>query len=293
MNYSIENDLLKVEVNEQGAELCSIFSKSTKREYIWQANPSIWGSSAPVLFPNIGLLKGGEYTHKGKRYQLPKHGIIRNSSKIKMVSHSQSRISFLLSHDDESLKQFPFEFDFKINFMLNGNRLQVFHEIINLGAESMYFSLGGHPAFNCLWQEGEKLADYYIEFDKSETASILRLNAEGLLTKEKIPFLKDQNEIALNSTIFENDALIFTDLHSSEVTLRCKKNKTKIKMSYGDFPCLGIWSKPKAPYVCLEPWDGLPDFEDSKGDWTKKKGNRTLEPGNTYYASYQIQILEG
>lgn len=292
MKYSIENELFKVEVKEQGAELCSMQSKKTGREYIWQADPNIWGSSAPVLFPNIGNLKGGEYIFEGQKYTMPKHGIVRNNPKVSLINRSQSRLSFSLGHDEETLKQFPFEFNFKINFLLNGNRLQVFHEVVNTGNKPMFFSLGGHPAFNCIWEENEKLSDYYIEFDKAETASIVQLGESGLLSKKEIPFLKDQKELFLSPTIFDKDALIFTELNSSEIAIKSKKSKTRIQMNFGDFPFLGIWSKPKAPYVCLEPWDGLPDYEDSNQEWLKKIGNHKLMPGNTYYASYQIQIVE-
>ncbi|MBU2885852.1 aldose 1-epimerase family protein [Gilvimarinus agarilyticus] len=292
MKHSIENEKFRVEVKEAGAELCSIKSLTSDKEYIWQADPEIWGSSAPVLFPNIGALKEGCYKFEGETYQLPKHGIIRNNPKVKLANHTPSRMSFMLTHDEDTLKQYPFEFEFKINFLLMDNKLQVFHEITNIGRNPMYFSLGGHPAFNCIWEEEETLADYYIEFEKKETAGISVLSDRGLLLKEEIPFLVNTNKIPLTKNLFDNDALIFTDLHSSEVSLKSKKNKTQIKMNYQDFPFLGIWSKPNAPYVCLEPWNGLADYEDSNQEWLAKIGNHKLMPGNTYYASYQIQVIE-
>ncbi|UXP30624.1 aldose 1-epimerase family protein [Reichenbachiella agarivorans] len=292
MKYSIENSQFRVEVEELGAELCSIKSLKSEREYIWQADPKIWASSAPVLFPNIGLLKDGSYKFEGKTYQLPKHGIIRNNAAVKLINRSPSRLSFSLSHSEETMKVFPFEFEFKINFLLMDNRLQVFHEVVNTGKNPMYFSIGGHPAFNCLWNEGESLSDYYIEFEEDETASISQLTPGGLLMKEEIPFLKESKKLYLSEKLFDKDALIFTELHSSEISLKSKKNKIQIKMNFADFPFLGIWSKPKAPYVCLEPWDGLPDYEDTTQEWTAKIGNLKLKAGNTHYASYQIQIIE-
>ncbi|PIB34268.1 hypothetical protein BFP72_01885 [Reichenbachiella sp. 5M10] len=292
MKYSIENEHFRVEVEEVGAELCSILSKSSQREYIWQADPSIWGSSAPVLFPNIGALKGGSYTFEGQRYQLPKHGIIRHNPNVKLINRSPSRLSFSLSHSEETMKVFPFPFDFKINFLLMDNRLQVFHEIVNIGKDPMYFAIGGHPAFNLLWKKGETIRDYFLEFQDRETAGISLLTNDGLLKKTETPCLKDTNRLALTETLFDKDALIFTELNSSEVSIKSKKNKHQIKLNYADFPFLGIWSKPGAPYVCIEPWDGLPDYEDSTQEWLAKMGNIKLKAGNTHYASYQIQILE-
>lgn len=54
MIHTIENDYLRVSVDDHGAELCSIFDKVHNREVIWQADPAYWKRHAPVLFPNVG-----------------------------------------------------------------------------------------------------------------------------------------------------------------------------------------------------------------------------------------------
>lgn len=292
MKYSIENDLFKVEIDECGAELCSILSKSSGYEYIWQADPNTWKGAAPVLFPVIGALKSGKYSYNGKSYELPKHGFVRHSDKVRLINRTSSRLSFIIASDEETLAMYPFKFEMKISFFLFENRLQVFHEIANSGQEPMYFSLGAHPAFNYPWKEGENKDDYYLEFERKENNSIFVVSDNGLLTKEEQSFMEDTNRLPLENGMFDNDALIFTELNSSEVSMKSKSSKGKISVNFDDFPFLGLWSKPGANFLCIEPWDGLPDFVDSDQELTRKPGIIKLGPGSIHYASYTIQIFE-
>lgn len=292
MTHSIENEYLKVEVHQKGAELSSIKSKKTGREYIWQADPKIWGSSSPVLFPNIGFVKNDEIIFEEKKYTLPKHGLVRSNDNIELINKTPTRLSFKLSSSEETLKSFPFKFDLKVNFFLVENKLQVFHEIINLNSNPMYFSIGGHPGFNIMWDKNDTYEDYFIKFDKKETASILELSENGLLKKTEKPYLNNTNKLKLKKGMFDEDALIFSNLNSSSVSIRSKNSKDYIEFSFDDFPFLGIWSKPEAPYICLEPWDGLPDFETSDQQWINKYGNVKLKESDTHYASYKISINE-
>ncbi|MDW3209063.1 MAG: aldose 1-epimerase family protein [Reichenbachiella sp.] len=292
MKYSIENDLFKVEVDECGAELCSILSKKSGHEYIWQADEKVWKGSAPVLFPVIGALKSGSYIFNEKSYELPKHGFVRNSNKVRLINRTRSRLSFILSSDEETLDMYPFKFDLKVSFFLFESRLQIFHEVANTGDDHMYFSLGGHPAFNYPWKEGENKDDYYLEFERKENNSIFVISENGLLTKDELPMMEETNKLPLKKGLFDNDALIFTELNSSEVSIKSKSSKDKISVNFDDFPFLGVWSKPNADFLCIEPWDGLPDFEDSDQELTKKPGIIKLGPGSIHYASYTIQIFE-
>ncbi|MEO9964706.1 MAG: aldose 1-epimerase family protein [Reichenbachiella sp.] len=292
MKYSIENDQFKVEIDECGAELCSILSKKTDYEYIWQADPKVWKGAAPVLFPIIGALKGGKYTYDGKTYELPKHGFVRNNKKVRLINRTSSRLSFAISNDEETMAMFPFKFDMKISFFLFESRLQVFHEVVNTDSNPIYFSIGGHPAFNYPWKEGENKDDYYLEFERKENNSIFVLSKNGLLTKKEKPLMKETQKLSLENGLFDNDALIFTELNSSEVSIKSKSSKGKISVNFDDFPFLGVWSKPNANFLCIEPWDGLPDFEDSDQELTHKPGIIKLGPGSIHYASYTIQIFE-
>ena len=169
MTYTLSNSELKLSVLKTGLEICSVISQKTGTEYIWQANPDIWGSHAPVLFPIIGALKNGEYRFKGKMYSLPKHGLVRYSDKARLTQHENNSLSFSLVWDEESIEYYPFKFEFLTRYMLPGSSLFIEHTVINHGDEPMYFSLGGHPAFNCPLHEDETYSDYYLEFEKKET----------------------------------------------------------------------------------------------------------------------------
>jgi len=292
VKYHIENELFKVVVDETGAELCSIQSNKTNREYIWQADPEIWGSSAPILFPIIGELKGGGYKYNGKEYKMSKHGFVRGNDKVKLINRTPTRLSFLLSSNEETLRSYPFDFDFKVSFFLHSNKLQVFHEVVNLNEEQMLFSLGGHPGFNCPFDKDEKYEDYFIEFENTEEAHGHEVLASGLLKKKEKTILEKTNKIKLQSDLFDKDAVIFTDLSSGALHIKSKNHKDKIKLNFHDFPFLGLWAKPNANFICIEPWAGLPDFEDSKQELISKPGIIKLQPGNTHYASYIIEITE-
>lgn len=292
MKYSIENDLFKVEVDECGAELCSILSKSSGQEYIWQADPEVWKGAAPVLFPVIGALKDGKFKFEGKTYELPKHGFARRSNKFRLINRTASRLSFTIASDEDTLVMYPFRFEMKISFFLFESRLQVFHEVVNTDDKPMYFSLGGHPAFNYPWKDGESRDNYYLEFERKENNTIFGISENGLLTKEEKPLMEETNKLVLEDGLFDNDALVFTELNSSEVSLKSKSSKSKVSVNFDDFPFLGLWSKPDANFLCIEPWDGLPDFEDSDQELTRKPGIIKLGAGSIHYASYTIQIFE-
>ncbi|MCF6222475.1 MAG: hypothetical protein L3J34_01975 [Flavobacteriaceae bacterium] len=63
-------------------------------------------------------------------------------------------------------------------------------------------------------------------------------------------------------------------------------------MEFGDFPYLGIWAKPNAPYVCIEPWLGIADSIDADRELTHKEGLIKLETKKGFTAAYSIIIDE-
>src|SRR5690606_19529633 len=128
--YTIQNEHLTVVVQGTGAEISSI-KDTNSNEYIWQADQKVWGSHAPVLFPIIGALKNGSYTYKGVRYSVPKHGFIRNNENLKVIEHSESVLQLQYAYSDETLKNFPFKFEFIISFALKDKNLEVHHQVKN------------------------------------------------------------------------------------------------------------------------------------------------------------------
>jgi galactose mutarotase-like enzyme len=290
--HSIKNNILQISVKEAGAELCSIKSISSDKEYIWQGNPEVWAAHAPNLFPIIGCLKEDGFLYKGEEYKCPKHGFFRKNNKVSLIDKSKDTLTFGLGSDEETLKIYPFKFKFEIKYILRGNKLIVEHTIINKGDEEMLFSLGGHPGFNCPMNSDETYRDYYLQFEKPETAETWHVEPNGLIGKNTTPIFDEPTKIKLHPKIFDNDALVFKNLNSSKISLKSEKSNQVLTVSFKDFSYLGIWAKPNSDFVCIEPWLGIADSVDSSRNFEEKEGLIKLAVGKTFVANYSITIDE-
>jgi galactose mutarotase-like enzyme len=292
MQYSISNDYLRISILTKGAEISSIKSKKTGAEYMWQADPDIWGSHAPVLFPAIGSFKNDECTIDGTVYKIPKHGFIRNNENIVLANKTNDTLHFQLTYSTETLRIFPYKFRFNIFFKLEKNKLVVSHKIENLDTKTTFFALGGHPAFRCPINEGEAYSDYYLEFETEENAATTLLSANGLISNNIEQVLTNTSILPLRTDLFDNDALIFKTLKSRKVSLKSRQSNQVLTVDYQDFKYLGIWAKPNATFVCIEPWLGIADHENTDGDFLKKDGLIALPKGEIFIADYSIEIGE-
>ena len=291
--HTLKNNHLKLTINPVGAELCGISSVKTNTEFMWDANPNVWGSYAPNLFPIIGALKNDTYLFGGKPYQLPKHGMVRNNKAVVLHEETPNSLTFKLSYSEDSLKVYPFLFEFYITYKLINNTIEVLHTINNVDDNPMYFSVGGHPAFKCPVFDDEAYEDYSLLFEHTETSKTHLINmANGLISNQTKPLLQASNTLPLTHELFNDDALIFKDLQSKQVTLHSKTHGNILTVSYPDFNYLGIWAKPTGNYVCIEPWLGIADSEDTNQDFTTKEGIIKLDAGNSFNASYSIEIHE-
>lgn len=292
MNYFLQTPTLSIQVTKRGIELCSVKSVANRKEYIWQAHPNIWGSHAPVLFPIIGALKDGEMTYKENNYTIPKHGLIRNSDKVILLEKTENSLRFNLTWDEDTLELYPFKFEIEITYKVIGYTIQVSHLITNHGDEPMLYSVGGHPAFNCPFYDGESYEDYFLEFEKKETISTWLLNSNGLTTGETKPVLENTNTLPLHSKLFDHDALIFKNLKSRKVFLKSNISGEVLSMEFEDFDYLGIWAKPNAPFVCIEPWLGITDSINSDQNFINKEGLLKLKPKQSVRKTYSMTIHE-
>lgn len=291
MHYTIESESLRVSVQLKGMELSSITSKITGQEYLWQGDPQFWTGQAPILFPIIGALKNGKTEFQGKEYALPKHGFVRNSNQARLIQQLPDRLVFRFDSSPETLEVYPFIFALEVSFLLSGNCLEISHQVYNLGNQTMYYSLGGHPAFACPLLAGEHLEEYLIEFPRAEQDNTWMITPAGLIGEKGEMILNNTKEIPLHAHLFDHDALIFKDLKSREVSLSHRKRGPVIKMEFGDFDYLGIWAKPGASFVCLEPWLGIADSAHHSGQLTEKEGIRTLAPGAAETKTFSIEVL--
>lgn len=293
MNYTIENKFLKVEVTDKGAELQSIVSKKTGREYLWQGNPEFWAGRAAVLFPICGRLTDGKYTWKGNTYEMTLHGFSRFSTH-KVYQQKKDSITFELTADEESRKLYPFNFVFRMSYILKGNTIVNRFWVKNVDEEDLPFAVGGHPGFNVPFIEGEKFEDYYLEFATVAPARRNRSSDTCYYLNATDPYeLRDGKFIDLRHDLFDNDAVFLSEM-SKTVTLKSKTNDASVKVSYPKMAHVGFWHKPhsEAPYVCIEPWTSVPALNGIVDDFRSKLQMEHLGKGKIYQNRFDITITD-
>lgn len=236
MNF-LENEFIKVSITSKGAELKSVFDKKNTYEFLWQANETIWGRTAPVLFPVIGKCFNNELLIHGKLYPMSQHGFARDMN-FEVIEKTESKIIFQLVSSNETLLKFPFHFDLRLSYTLIKNKIVGGYEILNTGNEMLYFSIGAHPGFNL---PTKKLTDYFIEFDQTETDERYLLN-EGLLNGKTETVFKG-TKIELDKILFDKDAIVLKNLQSKKIKLQSKNSTFSIELQCDSFPYFGIWSK--------------------------------------------------
>lgn len=288
---TIQNDVLKIHIKTTGAELCGIVSTKNGTQFMWDANPDIWANFAPNLFPIVGMLKEETYFYDGKPYQLPKHGFVRNNISFQIVVESTESVTFKLRFNTETLKVYPFKFEFYVTYSLSDSKLNITYKVLNIDLKPLYFSVGGHPAFKCPVYDDETYEDYHLVFETDETSETHLLNLQnGLLTTETKAIFDSPKTIQLHADIFKHDALIFKDLKSRKVTLNSKTRGAILTLHYQNFPYLGLWAKPNAKYVCIEPWLGIADSEDTNQELSTKEGIISLPADESFSATYTVEI---
>lgn len=288
---TIQNKKLKISVNEFGAALTSISSLKNNKEYLWRGDDAFWGGQAPILFPFVGRLKNDTFIAKGKEYSQKQHGFFRKSNETKLIDQTDSTLTYSIKHSKATLEVYPYEFEFITQYEIVGTKINILHKVTNLGNQTMYFSLGEHPAFNCsLIDPNKSYEDCALIFSENETDVTWNLSDEGLFDTTTTNILADTNKIDLNQKSFENDALVFKNLKSKTITLKNKNEGPLVTLRYDDFPLLGIWSKQDAPFVCIEPWIGCADSINSSQKIEEKEGIIPLDSNQTFEASYSIEI---
>jgi galactose mutarotase-like enzyme len=288
--FTLENELLKVEVSPRGAELQSIVNKTLGLEYLWNGDPAFWSKRSPVLFPIVGSLKNNSYSYQGKSYQLPRHGFARDMD-FQPEKQTASEISFLLRSSEETRKNYPFDFEFRVRYQILGDELSTEYMVTNTGSGLMYFSVGGHPAFRLPLDSNTEFSDYYLKFEETENLQRWPISKDGLIQLQPVPVLEDSNRLNLKKSLFYQDALVFKYVASSEISLISGKSKHGILFQMGEFPFLGIWSFKDADFICLEPWCGIADSVNSNQQLEAKEGIEKISPGKVFSRQWRIKLF--
>ena len=290
MIYTIQNEHLTVDINDLGAELMSVRTKDG-HEYLWQGDPKYWDGRAPIMFPICGRLYNGEYTYLGKTYTLPNHGFARKST-FALKSAALSFVTMELVSNEETKKIYPFDFVLDVTFALNGSELSVKYEVKNKSECDLIFSVGGHPAFNVPLDNGLKFEDCYVEFTKPCEALRVDFSPTCFLTHQDKPYSSEPTKrINLTHDLFDNDAIFLYNV-CKEITLASEKSSRSVTMRFDGMKYIGLWHavKTDAPYVCIEPWTGIPATDGNVDNLLTKEEMIHLPSGYSYKNGYSVKI---
>ncbi|MFP4371308.1 MAG: aldose 1-epimerase family protein [Halanaerobium sp.] len=289
MISKLENKKVIIEAASQGAQLQKLILKNNGQNYLWHGDSKYWGRRAPVLFPIVGRLKDDKYIYNNHEYQMTQHGFARDH-KFELVEEAGNYLIYALEDNEETLKKYPFKFRLEIKYSIRDNSLDIIYKVKNKDQKNMYFSIGAHPAFYWPLAENEIKDDYYLEFENKEYASRYLLE-DGLLNQQKELILDNQKILELDSDIFKDDALVFKNLKSDQINLKSRKSEREVQLNFKNFPYLGIWSQStEAPFICLEPWQGIADSVDSSGKLAEKEGIKQLAAGEKFECTHTITI---
>jgi galactose mutarotase-like enzyme len=291
---------LHAEVNPLGAQL-SVFRDRSGRDLLWNGDPAVWAGRAPILFPTIGEVAGGNYRLGAKTYRLSRHGFARGKMFEVVTATATERpareppagatsATFRLTADDATLQVYPFRFELDVRFAVSGTTLTVTTSVRNKGTENMPASVGYHPGFRWPLPYGQPRSAHFIEFASNEPAPIRRLDSHGLLTPVRHPTPISNRRLALDDALFADDVVIFDEFHSRSVTYGAAEGP-RIQVSYPNATYLGIWTKPRAGFICIEPWRGIADPVEFSGDFTAKPGVFSVAPGEAQSIEMAITLL--
>ncbi|XCP85699.1 aldose 1-epimerase family protein [Roseburia hominis] len=288
--YQLKNEELTLEITSAGAEMKSLRDHHTGQEYLWCADEAYWGRTSPVLFPIVGNYKDKTSYFEGKTYTMSQHGFARDME-FELVSQSEEEIWFQLKDNEETRAKYPFHFVLSLGYILTGREVQVLWKVENTDSRKMYFSIGGHPAFNCPLREGEKQTDCRIEFGCDGPLKVSVLNENGVLS-DKVKMLElEERKLTITEDLFDDDALIIENNQAHEVALMDSQGHKYLTVSF-ESPLFGIWSPvgKHASFVCIEPWYGRADRADFNQRLEEREWGNVLNPGEVFEKSYVIRV---
>ena len=286
----LDDGVLRLEVEPLGAEMRSLRGRGAELEYLWQGDPAIWPRRAPHLFPIVGRLKGDAFVSGGRTFRLGQHGFARDKE-FAVAESTGTTATFVLQDDADTLACYPFRFSLAVSYRLGDGAVTIGYEVENTGNGEMPFSLGAHPGFTCPLASFGRGDDCALEFERAETAGRYPVE-DGLVSRWAEPALRGESTLALAAGLFDRGALVFKDLASRRVRLVGRRSGVGVELEFEGFPFFGVWSKPDAPFVCLEPWCGVADPPDATGLLTDKEGIVRLAPGASFSRTVTIRPLQ-
>ena len=273
-------------IDPLGAQLWALRAPDG-RDLLWDGDPAFWTGRAPILFPIVGGLKNDVYRWQGREWPMPRHGFARRMP-WRTVIHEPDRAVLRLTADAATRAVYPFEFELDLQFEIGEAGLAMTATVRNPGRGTMPFSLGFHPALRWPFVPGEQRGDHVLRFERPEPAPVARLDAAGLIDRlEPSPVVGDT--LALADGLFADDALVFAGLASRAVSFGVP-GRQWLRCTFPEFPDFGLWSKPGAGFLCIEPWLGHADPSGFDGTLDEKPGIMLLPLGGEWRGTMSIGL---
>lgn len=290
MAVKLENEFLCVEIAEMGAEVTRIYDKAEDNEILWEGNPVYWKRHSPVLFPNVGKTYKNRVLINGTQYPTSQHGFARDNV-FTCIEAANEKASFMFRSSEETKEVYPFDFELHINYKLNKKELTVEWQVKNCGDETMYFTIGGHPAFRFAKPEETK-ADYVLKIPGKEKLEYVLIDIScGCANVDEVHTLQLSEETyPLSDELFAKDALVVDNGQIEEAWLCHKDGTPYVGVRSAGFPNYGIWSVEGAPFVCLEPWMGRCDNVGFNAELSEKPNVNKVEVGEKFIKDYTIVV---
>lgn len=290
MAVKLENEFLCVEIAEMGAEVTQIYDKTEDNEILWEGNPVYWKRHSPVLFPNVGKTYKNRVLINGTQYPTSQHGFARDNV-FTCIEAANEKASFMFRSSEETKEVYPFDFELHINYKLNKKELTVEWQVKNCGDETMYFTIGGHPAFRFAKPEETK-ADYVLKVPGKEKLEYVLIDIScGCANVDEVHTLQLSEETyPLSDELFAKDALVVDNGQIEEAWLCHKDGTPYVGVRSAGFPNYGIWSVEGAPFVCLEPWMGRCDNVGFNAELSEKPNVNKVETGEKFIKDYTIVV---
>ncbi|MCR5820482.1 MAG: aldose 1-epimerase family protein [Bacteroidaceae bacterium] len=289
MEHILSNGILEAVISDLGAEIRNLRRVTAPTEYIWQGDPDYWTGRAPLLFPIVGSLWNGEALIDGNTYQIRKHGFARDMV-FRKTADEDRHMAFAIEANEETRTCFPHDFVLTVDYRLLRNVLTVGWTVTNRSDSPMSFNIGGHPAFAYPKFKAEENIHGYMSFDKRQKIDNTRLAEGGYATRETEPIEFDADELLpLTNDTFDCGSILDATDQIHRITLHTKDGRPWVTVKH-NMPVTALWSprNGKAPFVCIEPWQGCCDYEGYDGDFARRPFTISLPPGGTWESSYQI-----
>ena len=291
MEYIIENEYLKVTVTTKGAQVKSVIRKCDGVEHMWQADKSVWGYHAPILFPHTGKVVDGIIEAKGGAYESGQHGFAR-VMEHELTAISEDTIVMELHSCPETLARFPYECALISTFTLEGDTLHHTLTVENWDEEAMPFGIGYHPAFNVPFDDKHVATDYEFRFSEMESPICLNCLPTGLVQDNHYYLGNNITSIPIDEKLFANDSHCMVNLRSQTLGVYEVGTGRGVVCNIAEFPYTLIWSKPGMPkFVCIEPWQSLPSPQNGSRNWNEKPAAAILNPGESWSTTLSTSFV--